>query len=264
MKRFAILRASNDFPLLGASASLTGCLADSDGHLQRILHNALWGTSGWDKGYDLRDAGSAHGAGADTAESYQAKLAELVSSMNAATGMAILAAFASSHGTRFIDPVTGKTCFCMVHNKSTWDKPESFTSALALQRIFDKLKAEKRVFNIIDCCASGDAGATFRMLETFTHRNRWIEPPHDVARDLEEPVEVKLPKQCWTYNGCEADGTCADIQGAQPHGLFSYTFDAIASPKLKKTDLVTAMNAQMRGSQVSVLNGPEWSFLQEN
>lgn len=257
MKRFAILRASNTFPLLGASATLSGCLPDSDGHLKRILHNALWGTSGWDKGYDLRES-------LDTAENFQAKLLELVSSMNATTALAILAWFASSHGTRFIDAITGKTCFCMVHHLSTWDKPESFTSALALQRIFDKLKPEKRVFGLVDCCASGDAGETFRMLQTFTDRNRWIEPPPDVARDLEEPVDARLPKQCWTYNGCEANGTCADIQGVTPHGLFSSTFDDIASPKLKKTALVAAMNEKMRGSQVSVLNGPEWSFLQEN
>ncbi len=263
MKRFAILRASNRFPLLGASATLAGCLDDSDGHIKRLLHNELWGTSGWDKGYDLRDDGGG-GHGVDSAENFQAKLAEFVSSANAASGMAIIAPFASSHGTRYIDPVTGKTCFCMVHHYSTWDKPNSFTSALALQRILDKLKPDKRVYTLIDCCASGDAGNTFRMFETFTHRNRWIEPPPEIQKDLDDPVEVKMPKQCWTYNGCEKDGTCADVQGPRPHGLFSDTFDNTATPNLKKTALVAAMNAKMQGSQKSVLNGPEWAYLQES
>lgn len=255
-KRYALLTASNTFPLLGTDATLLGCTNDSAGHVARLLRGP-WQKSGWDKGYDLRE-------GNDNAENVRAKLDELIGL--AKPGDIIAGPFNSSHGTHFTDRLTGQTVSCTVCHDSTWDKPGSFVSKLDYKRAFDKLKLGVKVFCLFDSCESGNIGESFKMLETFTSRNRWIEPPADIAKDLSEPVDVRLaPKQVWTIAGCEEKGTCADVHDSHPHGLFSDTFDktVIASPNLTLTGLAKVLNSKMNG-QKCVPNGPEWSFLQEN
>ncbi len=257
MKRFLLLAASNTFPLIGEGATLTGCLNDSAEN--RAEANGPWKKSGWDAGYDLREA-------LDDADNVRARLDELIARMNEADGMAILRLANSSHGTHFKDWVTGANVSCTVCHNSTWDKPRSFMSKLDYKRAFDKLKPGKRVFATFDSCESGNIGESFKLMSDITKLNRWIEPPPDIHRALSEPVAVKFnPKQCWTLAGCEENGTCADVHDDHPHGLFNRTLNTTvdARPALKLSQLTAAVNAAMTG-QKCVPNGPEWSFLQED
>ncbi len=257
VRRFALLTASNTFPKLGASATLSGCLNDSSE--KRVLIQTKWAKSGWDKlSFDLRE-------NMDDADIVRDRLEKIVAAMNAQTGVDILFMNNSSHGTHFTDWVTGQNVSCTVCYGSTWDKPKSFVSKLDYVRAFSKLNAGKRVFALFDSCESGNMGQSFKLMEDFTLQNRWIEPPPDVHRDLNAPIDVRLPKQCWTLAGCEENGTCADVHDAHPHGLFSRTFNEtiVAQPLLKPPELVKALNSKMSG-QKCVPNGPAFSFLQED
>lgn len=252
MKRYALLTASNTFPLLGADATLRGCLNDSDDMVAKILHDASLASLGWTLGYSLKESN-------DNADNVRAKLDEIVA--KAVSGDQIVVSN-SSHGTHFTDRITGQTVSCTVCHDSTWDRPESFVSKLDYQRAFAKLKAGVRVWCFFDSCESGNIGQSFKMLETFTARNRWIEAPSDIAKELDGVTEVKLPKQVATMAGCVEKGTCADVGGTHPHGLFSATRnDVWATQKmLSWSKFGAAISGRMQG-QVTVCNGPDDPFL---
>jgi hypothetical protein len=256
MRRFALLSASNTFPRLGDSATLMGCLTDSTENRQEKY--GPWKKSGWDFDFDLRES-------LDTAQNLRDRLTELVAKMNEGTDPAILDFERSSHGTEFIDYITGLTVSCCVNHDSTWDDPKTFFSKLDMKRILDKLNPVHRVFSTFDCCMSGNFGDQFKLLEDFKRVNRGLIAPPDAHRDLKELSAVKLnPKQCWTLAGCEDPGTCADVHDDNPHGLFNRTKNAIfdANPNLPLSKLAALINKNMDG-QKCVPNGPEWSWLQE-
>lgn len=269
MKRFVLMTDSNTFPLLGAGATLAGCVNDSPNFMKKILLGGPWKSGGYDKGYILSE-------GLNDADNVRDKLAELVSL--AVAGDVIVGPVNSSHGTHYLDYITNQKVSCTVCHSSTWDKPRSFLSKLDYQRAFEKLKPGVRVFCFFDSCESGDIGQAFRFLaSSYPYKNRWLEPPAGIANSTAMKAvitKVALPQQVSTMAGCTEFGTCADVPEYRDgsgtlipaHGLFSEARDAVLledpnTPWSTLAEKINARFAQTNEEQRVVVNGPSVVFM---
>lgn len=217
MNRYALLTDANTFPLLGAGAALRGCVNDNRNFISRIMQGP-WKKSGYTKAYLLSER-------LNDADIVRERLAELIDLAKEGDTLVLTV---SEHGTHFLDWITGKKCSSTVAHHSDWNKPRTFVSKLDYQRAFEKLKPGVNVWCFFDTCESGNMGQAFRLLEQPDRDNRWLEPPLEYAKTLDEMELDKsraIPSQCCTMAGCTEQGTCADVGGPSPHGLFSATRD---------------------------------------
>jgi hypothetical protein len=261
-KRFLLLTDSLTFPLLGAGATLAGCRNDTINLINRVLMT-IWKAGGYDKGYVLSDVKP---GALNEADNVREKMAEIISL--AGPDDVILQAN-SSHGSEGTDWLTGERMQVTVCHKSTWDQARSFMSRMDYARAYEKLKPGTRVFNFYDSCKSGNMGANFRLLQSLTRTNRWLEPPPDVQRDLDKlPMAVlRAPQQVCTMAGCLPDGFCGDIQGPDACGVFSRARDGavLATPNQRLGWYTLGANVNERFArdgeeQRCVCDGPNIPF----
>lgn len=258
MKRYALLTDSNTFPHLGAGATLKGCVNDNRNFMSKIMQGP-WKKSGYDKGYLLSE-------NLNNPEIVREKLDEIIAL--AVDGDTIVGPVNSSHGTHFLDWKTGVKCSCTVTHHSDWNVLKSFMSKLDYQRAFAKLKPGVNVWCFFDSCESGNMGQAFRILERADRQNRWLEPPFELAKTLDAmPLDMSraMPQQVCTLAGCTEEGTCADVQSGQPHGLFSDTRDRwlLNMKDISWYELANHINLEWsanREEQRCVPNGPDRSF----
>lgn len=260
MKRYVLLTDSNHFPLLGASASLSGCNNDSKDLISNLLQGP-WQRSGFDECFLLSEE-------LNDADNVREHLIKIVDQM---VGGDEFIFGNSSHGTHFLDYITGEKMSCTVCRNSTWDVPRSFLSKLDYQRAFQNLKPGVKVWAFFDSCESGNIGENFRLIDTPMpegRSNRFLIPPQEVLEVIESlPLHVgrALPQEVCTMAGCLETGTCADVGGEHPHGLFSATRNVVllAQPGLSWNALGAAINAEFAKTneeQRCVPNGPDIPF----
>lgn len=261
MKRYAILTSTNRFPWLGEGASLLGCDNDTSFSLHTVIKNTKIFPGGFDKIWALTDKN-------DNSEHVLDVLAKAISEL--VDGDQLVGPWNSSHGTHYLDYLTGQQVSCSVCYNSVFGQPKTFISKLSYKRAFDKLKDGVRVWTRFDSCESGNMGQGFKLVDMATSErgNRWIAPPAELHEEIQRApnLPVYIPKQVCTLAGCAElppNNTCADIHDANPHGLFARSMDnnMMKAPTLSWYALATALNVQWAGSreaQRCVPNGPDW------